>query len=115
MGFWDDFLGEAKKLANTQKDVVNGVVGSDYARIYFSSYPDRYHYCKCCGRELDREVPGEVTIDHIIPKSLGGTNAISNLQVLCRSCNARKKDKIQALSLKYSGAALIREIKRMFD
>lgn len=32
------------------------------------------------------------TIDHIVPKSLGGTNCISNLAGLCRYCNNAKSD-----------------------
>lgn len=31
-----------------------------------------------------------MTIDHIIPKVLGGTNHMDNLQPMCRHCNTRK-------------------------
>ena len=40
--------------------------------------------CRWCGSDLD------LTIDHIKPVVLGGTNEIENLQVLCRGCNSRK-------------------------
>ena len=40
--------------------------------------------CAWCG---SREEP---EIDHIVPLREGGTNAIENLQVLCKSCNTRK-------------------------
>jgi ATP adenylyltransferase len=43
--------------------------------------------CELCGI-LDRDKP--LQIDHIKPKSLGGTNDISNLQALCYWCNAQK-------------------------
>jgi 5-methylcytosine-specific restriction endonuclease McrA len=47
--------------------------------------------CQVC------EAPGgtvELTVDHIIPVSAGGTNAESNLQTLCRTCNSRKGARI---------------------
>ena len=100
MGFFD-------KL----QDTVNGFVGQNYRDIYFQKNPDRYHECKGCGELLDRE-KSEVTIDHIVPQKCGGTNAVTNLQVLCRSCNSKKKDAINFLSVHYSGAALLREIKK---
>lgn len=34
------------------------------------------------------------TIDHIFPLSKGGNNTLSNLQVVCRSCNSSKSNKI---------------------
>lgn len=34
-----------------------------------------------------------MTIDHIVPKSKGGTNDLENLQPMCNACNARKADK----------------------
>ena len=35
-----------------------------------------------------------MTIDHIIPKSKGGTNTLENLQPMCHTCNTHKADKI---------------------
>lgn len=40
--------------------------------------------CKVCG------ATSRLTVDHIHPVVLGGTNDESNLQTLCRSCNSRK-------------------------
>ena len=36
-----------------------------------------------------------MTIDHIKPKSLGGSNDLSNYQPMCEPCNSRKGNKIQ--------------------
>lgn len=47
--------------------------------------------CQSCGRE------DELTVDHIKPKSLGGTNEILNLQLLCKTCNQRKANKYKGL------------------
>ncbi|MBC8436767.1 HNH endonuclease [bacterium] len=35
-----------------------------------------------------------VTVDHVFPKSKGGSHELSNLQLLCRACNVIKSDKI---------------------
>lgn len=43
--------------------------------------------CLCCG------FPGtqvKLITDHVVPLSRGGSNDISNIQPLCRSCNSRK-------------------------
>lgn len=47
------------------------------------------HGCVClvCGTEDD------VTLDHVIPVSVGGLNVKENLQPLCRGHNASKKKK----------------------
>jgi len=43
--------------------------------------------CVKCRKSLPLEA------DHVVPISKGGTNYISNIQPLCRSCNARKATK----------------------
>jgi 5-methylcytosine-specific restriction endonuclease McrA len=31
-----------------------------------------------------------ITVDHVVPLSLGGSNAIGNIQPLCEGCNGEK-------------------------
>jgi 5-methylcytosine-specific restriction endonuclease McrA len=44
--------------------------------------------CKFCGQK------NNLTIDHKIPLSKGGTNYFENMQTLCKSCNCKKGKKI---------------------
>lgn len=46
------------------------------------------NYCVGCDKRF--KSIGEATIDHIQPKSKGGTNGLHNYQLLCRSCNIKK-------------------------
>jgi len=39
--------------------------------------------CKCSSTN-------NLSIDHIVPRVIGGTNHISNLQLLCKTCNLNK-------------------------
>lgn len=55
------------------------------ANIYLR---DRYR-CQYCGR---RGRPGELNIDHLIPRSRGGESSWENVVVACIPCNRRKGD-----------------------
>jgi hypothetical protein len=43
--------------------------------------------CVKCGSKED------ITIDHIVPVSQGGSSRYGNLQTLCRRCNSSKRDR----------------------
>lgn len=47
---------------------------------------DRYS-CQLCGYMQD------LTIDHKMPLSKGGSNDLENLWTLCKRCNGKKKDR----------------------
>ena len=77
--------------------------GAERQRRYRERHPDRQtpwskaayavvferdgHACRYCG-SLER-----LTIDHVIPRSRGGSDDAGNLVVACKSCNSRKKDR----------------------
>ena len=63
--------------------------GGSFSNIEWERLCAKYDYkCLCCGRKKI------LTVDHIIPVILGGSNSIDNIQPLCRSCNCKKSTKI---------------------
>ena len=50
---------------------------------------DRYT-CQYCGKQPG---PEELTIDHVMPRSRGGTSTWENCLLACVECNKRKADK----------------------
>ncbi|MGK7345749.1 MAG: HNH endonuclease [Candidatus Nitrospinota bacterium M3_3B_026] len=51
------------------------------------------HVCQYCG-----ERGGDLTIDHVIPRSMGGASTWENVVTACRGCNLRKGNKTIAES-----------------
>lgn len=47
-------------------------------------------------RELSRS-PRAATVDHLVPKSRGGSNALTNLVPACLPCNTEKGDRLPTL------------------
>ncbi|MFC1410499.1 HNH endonuclease [Streptacidiphilus sp. N1-12] len=46
----------------------------------------------CPGWQVPAHPASDLTGDHIVAKANGGTDSSDNVQVLCRGCNARKRD-----------------------
>jgi hypothetical protein len=62
---------------------------SQYNKV-LKSLLHKYNFqCVACGST------DKLTIDHIKPVSKGGTDDMSNLQILCKSCNSKKGSKIE--------------------
>jgi hypothetical protein len=78
-------------------------------------YATRSPICIWCLRSK-REHGVTLTLDHVVPYSLGGTNRVSNLVVACKVCNCQRKDRsIQSFAERLCGvgpqaAAILRRI-----
>jgi len=82
---------------DTQKMVNPEISGMEYQQGELQGYEIREYLlekwgrkCAYCGK---KNVPLE--IEHIIPKSRGGSNRVDNLTLACRECN-QKKDNMTA-------------------
>jgi len=80
---------DAQKIQNPE------IKGVEYQRGTLQGYEVREYLldkwgrkCAYCGKT---NVPLEV--EHIIPKSRGGTNRVSNLTLACKKCNLKKGEK----------------------
>lgn len=65
---------------------------------------DRYQ-CQYCGIQCK---PSSVTVDHIVPRALGGKTTWTNAVAACPPCNRRKG----ARNLESSGLKLLRQPRR---
>ena len=60
-----------------------GASGKLTGKELFDAYHAQGRHCLCCGNP-------EIVYDHVVPLSMGGTNTIDNIQLLCSKCNRRK-------------------------
>jgi 5-methylcytosine-specific restriction endonuclease McrA len=47
--------------------------------------------CQYCGRKRE---PRELTLDHVVPRSRGGSSSWENIVIACLDCNSRKGDRL---------------------
>ena len=91
----------AKKYAQTDKGRVAGIKRTKVHRARrlgatgnhttgeFLQVVNRFdNKCLRCGETFD-----QLTEDHVVPLSRGGSDSISNIQPLCHPCNSAKRDK----------------------
>ena len=50
------------------------------------------HACVYCGRSIYEHAGLMLTLDHVVPRELGGHNKATNLVTACLSCNSSKQD-----------------------
>jgi 5-methylcytosine-specific restriction endonuclease McrA len=55
-------------------------------------YTSDNHTCQYCGRSIYEHSDIVLTLDHILPRELGGDNKATNLVTACLSCNSSKRD-----------------------
>lgn len=94
MGFFDSFSKayhdnkDNKEIIEMYHDLAED--DSDYRKKAFDNSDSNYGWYQCskCGRKFRKS---EMDVDHILPKSKGGSNSRYNLQILCQHCNRSKQ------------------------
>lgn len=77
-----------RKIRRKARQLENGGL---HSRGEWESLKAQYNWtCPSCGK---REPEVQLTRDHIVAISKGGSDNIENIQPLCRPCNSRKHDK----------------------
>lgn len=91
-------LTEEGKKNNTLRRYKRRMLVNELDNIDYNLLKEKFaklgNKCIICGNK-------DITIDHIIPVSKGGTNDIDNLQPLCKSCNSSKGNKTMEDFLNY--------------
>jgi 5-methylcytosine-specific restriction endonuclease McrA len=89
-------LPKKTKFRNSYAEIKNGILiiynRKDYERVMHSiTYATNPLVCAYCNEALTRK-NGSCTIDHIIPRAVGGISIPDNLTIACRACNSEKSD-----------------------
>lgn len=63
---------------------MTGWNGRKIARLAAAVFAERGRVCHLCG------APGADTLDHLVPRSMGGTDELENLAPAHKSCNSSR-------------------------
>ena len=83
-----------KKKYNTGSRVQYGIAMADRRHLqYIRQRLIAKHgmVCALCSKPIESE--DELTVDHIIPRAMGGATTYENCQLAHKECNLRKGDK----------------------
>lgn len=79
----DEYLQTRNPFGDKNSDPVPG-------SLRFEVLREAGNRCELCGVS---SAVKQIDVDHIVPRAQGGSNDKTNLQALCRTCNAQKKDR----------------------
>lgn len=82
------------KKYNTGQRVQYGIAMADRRHLqYIRQHLIAKHgmVCALCGKPIESE--NELTVDHIIPRAMGGSTTYENCQLAHKECNFRKGNK----------------------
>jgi ATP adenylyltransferase len=82
----DSYLDECKQTLYDHRRISSDYVPGSLRYQVLSRAQGR---CELCGISKDEKA---LDVDHIIPRSKGGSDDISNLQALCYTCNRQKRN-----------------------
>jgi len=81
------------KKTNGRRDSKNYVSGWIRPEKRKRIYTRDDHTCVYCCHSIYDDPDMVLTLDHVVPRELGGGNEHTNLVTACRSCNSAKQDK----------------------
>lgn len=88
---WFDSLPDIQPSAKTVRTKSNKKHGVRNKRLVVRLLLERDgDMCKLCNKKLGIDI----SVDHIYPKSLGGSNDMENLQLAHKKCNSDKRSTI---------------------
>jgi 5-methylcytosine-specific restriction endonuclease McrA len=107
-----------KKHNHTRRILLKNATGDFTLDDIFIILKQQNYNCAICKKLFPQKENGDYiySIDHIVPISKFGTNNHDNLQLLCKSCNSSKNNKIDKTNIRtYLVAETVPEIKMVLN